>query len=1066
MIYLTRCCILLTIGVLFFCAEAISQEFEMENGRINTCSGTFYDSGGPGALITGRYGNNENLTYTICPDDPGKRIRLTFTQFRVVDEDVICFYDGQSTTDPLLSCWDDKVSQGGLDGLFGGDFEKTVQATLENNSGCLTVKFESTRNGRALGWTADISCEFKCQQIVAGIESSMPEIVPADTGWIDICLGETISLTGFGEFPESGNPNTYLQSEANSTFTWNFGDGSSATGKSVQHTYQNSGGYLIQLTLTDQLGCKNSNAVVQRVRVAPEPAIIIGDVPSDLCIGDSISLTSAVNSEAVAGKTISITPNSGGFQAENIRADSIPLPDGEGVFYEAGIQFNTFSPSQVITDPSQIKRICVNIEHTWARDMEIELECPDGTKIVLHDFQGQEGNEIYLGMPIDGDNAVITPGAGSTYCWTNDGTQTWLEFANTNFGPNSTRNVLPPGDYAPVDPFSNLVGCPINGDWTIIVKDLWLFDNGFVFWWSIEFDETVQPVENEDFVPNITSFEWSGPDIVLTDADSIVAVMQNEGDQIYQFAFTDEYGCSYDTTLNVTVRPANDPECNKCERLFVDLGAGQDVCGPGETIPLEVRQNPNNPDQYQQYSYEWSPVAGLSCTDCPNPVVTASSTTTYTVRITDGILCDITDEVTIGVSELTDLQIDSLTIEPPGCAMQDLGAASVFVSGGTGNYTYQWTDPSNQTTFHANDLPEGTYTVFISDDSDCTEDISTEVTIQATSPMEIGLAVTNIECFGANDGAIDATVSGGTPPYSFQWSNGAMTEDLQDLPAQTFELVVTDGSGCEERATTEIVEPGLIETVLTITPPSCFGFGDGMINVAASGGTPPLSFQINNGTPSSNNNILGLDAGDYFLRIEDGNGCFTEENVQVQEPAEFSIDAGPALQEINLGDQLELNVEAINAAGAVTYSWSGNSTDTISCSNCQNNVVGPMRSTTYRVTGQDENGCEASDEVRVTVKVERVIEVPTGFSPNEDSANDRLLVHGTSGTKVITFRVFNRWGELVYETGDFEVNNKTMGWDGRFRGQMAPAGSYIWHLRVEFVDGFEKNYKGQTNLIR
>ena len=92
------------------------------NGRAATCAGEFFDSGGTNVLF-GQYQNNLDQVYTICPDDPGRRIRLTFTQFRVVDEDVLCFYDGDNMNAPLLSCWDDKVSQGGLDAIFNNNFD-------------------------------------------------------------------------------------------------------------------------------------------------------------------------------------------------------------------------------------------------------------------------------------------------------------------------------------------------------------------------------------------------------------------------------------------------------------------------------------------------------------------------------------------------------------------------------------------------------------------------------------------------------------------------------------------------------------------------------------------------------------------------------------------------------------------------------------------------------------------------------------------------------------------------------------------------------------------------------
>ena len=92
--------------------------------------------------------------------------------------------------------------------------------------------------------------------------------------------------------------------------------------------------------------------------------------------------------------------------------------------------------------------------------------------------------------------------------------------------------------------------------------------------------------------------------------------------------------------------------------------------------------------------------------------------------------------------------------------------------------------------------------------------------------------------------------------------------------------------------------------------------------------------------------------------------------------------------------------------------------------------------------------------------------VPSGFSPNDDGLNDRLLVHGPEDTDVISFRVFDRWGELLYEGNDFKVNDTNNGWDGTFRGEYVNSGVYVWHLTVEYVDGSRESFKGGTTIIR
>ncbi|HHB51963.1 MAG TPA: T9SS type B sorting domain-containing protein, partial [Saprospiraceae bacterium] len=90
---------------------------------------------------------------------------------------------------------------------------------------------------------------------------------------------------------------------------------------------------------------------------------------------------------------------------------------------------------------------------------------------------------------------------------------------------------------------------------------------------------------------------------------------------------------------------------------------------------------------------------------------------------------------------------------------------------------------------------------------------------------------------------------------------------------------------------------------------------------------------------------------------------------------------------------------------------------------------------------------------------------PTGFSPNGDGFNDELLVHGYENTTITSFRVFDRWGELVYERTDFSVND-VLGGDGDFRGKPVAAGVYIWAIEAVLPDGETTFYEGETSLLR
>ncbi|MBL7807595.1 MAG: proprotein convertase P-domain-containing protein [Saprospiraceae bacterium] len=540
-----------------------AQNYLMNGNPITDCSGTFYDPGGP----AGNYPNNQNLVTTICSDGSnGTHIRLSFSGAALGPGDVLCFYDGPTAASPLLSCAADYPP--------GEPF--VVQATAANPTGCLTITFQSDGSGTGSGWAAAISCVTSCQTVLADLVSTNPQMIPADTGWIDICPGERVFFNGTGFYPQ--NDFAYHQSDFNTIFEWNFGDGGIAYGPNTSHRFDQPGGYFVQLTLTDTLGCKSSNLISQRIRVAPRPDFNLATV-AQICAGDTLMLGATIDT-ALFSHTVSVFPVTSSFSVEASRSDSLPLPDGTGELYETSIILTEFSPGQILTNENDLDHICVTIEHSWMRDIEITLTCPSGQSIILHDHPGNIGGQVFLGEPNDNDNFNPIPGLGYTYCWTPNATNpTWIQFANTVLGGTGT---LPPDDYSTFDPISDLVGCPLNGEWTIGVTDLWAADNGFIFNWAIQFNEAIYP-NVEAFTPQFVNWGWNNhPSIFFTSNDSIAAAPQNAGTAGYTFSVTDNFGCTWDTLLNVPVLPPTHPDCYVCNTNFPALQDAE-ICA-GETV--------------------------------------------------------------------------------------------------------------------------------------------------------------------------------------------------------------------------------------------------------------------------------------------------------------------------------------------------------------------------------------------------------------------------------------------------------------------------------------------------
>ncbi len=180
--------------------------------------------------------------------------------------------------------------------------------------------------------------------------------------------------------------------------------------------------------------------------------------------------------------------------------ETLAIPDGVGMSYETTLTISGFEDGQTLGDLNNFKGTCVTMEHSWLRDLQIELICPSGEVIVLQQFLGQTGGELYMGEPNDSDSVDPIPGTGYEYCWTPNATNPpMLDWANANPNPDIfTPQTLPPGDYQASDAYAPLLGCSLNGTWTIRATDDWGIDNGFIFGWSVEFDPSIIP-DCDDF---------------------------------------------------------------------------------------------------------------------------------------------------------------------------------------------------------------------------------------------------------------------------------------------------------------------------------------------------------------------------------------------------------------------------------------------------------------------------------------------------------------------------------------------------------------------------------------
>jgi gliding motility-associated-like protein len=258
-----------------------------------------------------------------------------------------------------------------------------------------------------------------------------------------------------------------------------------------------------------------------------------------------------------------------------------------------------------------------------------------------------------------------------------------------------------------------------------------------------------------------------------------------------------------------------------------------------------------------------------------------------------------------------------------------------------------------------------------------------------------------------------------------------------------------------------------LDFTFSVGDPDCFDQNNGSITVNAAGGVSPYLYVLA-GRPSQNTNVSsGLAAGAYNAVVEDANDCQATETIIVNPPVILDVTLGDD-QVIEIGEnallQALVNVPADSIDRVV---WTP-AFDSTACPQCLTQTVSPFVSTAYSIQVTANNGCRDEDRIIVYVDRRRYVYVPNVFSPNEDGLNDKFGVFAKEGTvkNILSLRLYDRWGEAVYVLENFQPNDPTLGWDGRFRGQALNPGVYAWVLELEFIDGVREVYSGDVTLQR
>jgi len=320
------------------------------------------------------------------------------------------------------------------------------------------------------------------------------------------------------------------------------------------------------------------------------------------------------------------------------------------------------------------------------------------------------------------------------------------------------------------------------------------------------------------------------------------------------------------------------------------------------------------------------------------------------------------------------------------------GLIDISVVGGTSPYTYYWSGPGVTTNAQdQSNLCAGDYSVAILDNNNC---YTTEsFVIDAPSFITIAMSASQTGCHGNCTGSATASPSGGTPPYTYEWSNGQSTATALNLCSELQTVTVTDYYGCTAQNSIMVNQPTAMQfTNITINDAECNGSSNGDVSVSVIGGTSPYTYVWDNGGNTSH--IFGLPAGPRCVTVYDNHNCSIDTCIMVDQPPVLNVTLSATNELCNGACDGTITAYPSGGQGSYSYLWSnGEVVQTI------NNLCAGI----YNVTVKDSNNCQAYSSTSINSPQVLGIAVQEIIQPTCGSNNGSIRVGATGGTPSYTY---------------------------------------------------------------
>lgn len=843
---------------------------------------------------------------------------------------------------------------------------------------------------------------------------------------------KTTSCTGVIQFTDqsTGIPTSWA---------WNFGDGTTSTQQSPSHTYTTNGTYTVTLTATNANGADGetkSNYVT--VTKPSAPAVTNGSRCGTGSVTLSSSSSDVINWYATNSSN-SVLGTGSSFATPSITGTTTYYAEAAiaGATYNLGKATNSGGGGYLNTSwymvfnvlqPCTLESVYVYANGAGNRTFELQnssgtviatqtVNVPTGGSRVTLNFALNAGTGYRLGPPTGTTINLYRNNTGAVYPYADAGG--YVSITGNNAGTGATTYYYYLYDWivrapdcvsqrtaavATVNPAITLatptvtnVSCngSSNGAATIAASG---GTPGFTYNWS-----------NGQTSPSINSLPAGTYTVTVTDTKSCAAsatatvtqpaaiaatpnstvVSCNGGNNgslsitisggtpsfnyqwsngttapvaanltagNYAVTITDAGGCSTSVTATV-IQPAT---------LSVSATGTGVTCFGGNNGTATVAPTGGTPS----YSYLWSNGGtGSSTTGLP--------VGNYSVTLTDSKSCTATFTGTISQPTAVSASVSTTNA---ACA-QNTGSATVTATGGTGTLTYLWSNGSNASAI--SNVAAGNYSVIVTDNNGCS--VAATGIVNSSGGVTASTTSTNLSCNGNSSGSASVSITAGTPPYSYIWSNGSQASSINNIPAGTYTVTITDGLGCSSILNQVVTQPAALSATATAVNSSC-GAAGGSVSLAVSGGTGSYTYLWSTGATGSS--IFNLLPGSYSVTVADAQGCNAITSATVSNTGGLPVSSTAANVTCNGAANGTASVSANGGTGPYTYAWS-NGAGTASINN--------LAAGAYTVTVTDGTGCVATATQTVTQPAQLL---PTVTATNTlcGTANGSVSATVTGGT--------------------------------------------------------------------